>query len=160
DQVTSRLEHALADKRTFHTSIKPFLVSEIGSALEKDLFIPGKKGEETGSYFRVAPIARAHGFYGDLNFNGRYRLQSEAGLDAGAAFRKKWFLNLNFTAGNMHLPAYAEKLADSLGALPGYGSVYKNGPLYSYQIWGGHLSWQPGSHFHLQVGRGANFWGE
>src|SRR5690606_22312632 len=29
-----------------------------------------------------------------------------------------------------------------------------------YQIWGGHLSWQPGSHFHLQVGRGANFWGE
>lgn len=139
-----------------HSNIQPaahglenelFTLKDSTQNTEKNNISAGLIGSISGGYQLVKESkALAPGYVGlNIKWNNNEHWSSEAG----------------YTLVGGMLPGYLDRLADSLQIMPGVGYAINDGnnlrhAHYTY----GHLSYSKGKHFHFEIGKGKNFWGD
>ena len=150
-----------------HTAIRRYRISEVRRTDPKDSVRPIAilpvldkwAGARNGRTFRWGPLVDASLIY-DLDRSDPVRYKAGAGawfdLDAGAK------LNFHFDAQGWseRFPFYLDTLVRSTQVTPGEGYAYGDAPNYSHYDLNGHVSWDPGKHFNLTLGKGRNSFGE
>ncbi len=130
----------------FHTSIKPYLQSNIG--------ITDYKNDSTNSIFTngiVSPIINGiigvSSYYAGVGF----RIKS----NIGSKFAFEINPNINWAI----FPNYYNSRINEV-SIPHYGKYSKPGKTYSFANFSGYLSYSPNNYFNFQLGKYKNFFGD
>jgi hypothetical protein len=158
----------LNDKNTdFHTAVKPYLVNELrqveDSSLHYTYFRARQKSDSLveKKSWRVDVRPRnceLSAGYDVKNHSQLLDVYGTAGLNL--YYQKKLAIVLNYSGGNSIFPSYVDSAVRSTRVIPGIGSAYRNGNMYSYQDYSGYLSFTPNRIFNFQVGKDKNFFGD
>jgi hypothetical protein len=145
-----------AKDSSLHTSVKPYIYSEIkNNKLVDSLYKPVSLSNNNA--FFLSPIT-------DVQFGsgtGRSSLMEyTGGLTLTGCFGKKWSASVTGLAGNMQMINYLDSSAKYSNVIPNFGYAYKNGNAYSFQSLSGYISYSPNRIFNFQIGKDKHFWGD
>lgn len=149
-------KNSAAKDSSLHTSIKPYIYSEIKNKKLVDSLYKPALSSNNNSFF-LSPIV-------DVQFgNGTGRsslMEYTGGLTATGCFGKKWSASITGLAGNIQLVNYLDSSARHTHVIPNFGYAYKNNNSYSFQSLSGYVSYSPGKIFNFQVGKDKHFFGD
>jgi len=169
-----RFEKKFYTQPNFHSSIKPFLSSDIpsfDSLTENSDIISNNKllyhllndnvfEKQLGNFkIQINPILT---IAPEITINQKQIFNDyKAGFSIGGSVGNKFDFRLDGFYGIQAYYDYLDLKIDSSGLLPGYGKyLFKNGLHYHYLSITGYLSYSPSKYLNLQTGIGGNFWGE
>lgn len=134
---------------SFHSSIKPYLNSEINAVSKKDSTTIKKTFP-----IHLRPIILMRGFIP----NQKYDLLG--GIEAGCSLKNNFTLHFTGLLGQSNFIDHVDSAASKTGVVPGIGKGYKGTEHISYQNIGGYISYSPNSIFNFQLGKDKHFWGD
>jgi hypothetical protein len=167
---------ANANPYLFHTSIRPYLQSEIqvlNAPTEKDTAMPSSKkmalrnyisqahlvGIDAGKFFfKADPVFSAIGGY-DVNAKDKL-IQTSIGFRTQVQLGKKLFGEVKIESFNADYAGYVDSVIAQTQTVPGGNFAGKTGTGFSSNLNTGYLSYSPNSIFNFQAGFGKNFWGD
>ncbi len=130
----------------YHTSVKPYLQSNIG--------ISNYKNDSSTSIFTnglVSPIING--------IIGRNSFFTGVGFSIKSNIGKKFGFEINPSYNWSILPSfYNEKVTQV--SIPHYGKYINKGQTYSFADFSGYLSYSPNNYFNFQLGKYKNFFGD
>jgi hypothetical protein len=150
-------------KVDFHSSVKPFLNSELLILADSTIYFKHYKprqAPEPGKFrVRIRPSnCNLSGGYDFLNHRKVYDAYGAIGLDV--LYGKKFAFVFDYLGGNSLFPGYIDTVAKTNHIAPGIGSAYHSGTSYSYQDYFGYLSYSPNTVFNFQLGKDKHFFGD
>ncbi len=171
--VYNSYESTLNDKNiNFHTSIKPYLSSDFNNVNTNAISFMNSmlknqtswdvhvNNPEKGIFELVEVIPLLSLQYGN-NFAGKTSaFEREGGFMTNIAVGKKLFINAYGIAGNTEFTEYQDSAIKYSGIVPGMGRAYKQGNGFTYQNFGGYVSFSPNKYFNFQAGKDKHFWGD
>ncbi|RLD62425.1 MAG: hypothetical protein DRJ01_06195 [Bacteroidetes bacterium] len=158
----------------FHTSIKPYLISEINKydSINSN-FIIRKDNHSTNFLlnrnfifkskhdFNIAvnPVFETL-FSADIQNNTSVYIQS-VGFAANSNITKKLSFRLNLVYNKNQYYDYLLSRIDSINIIPHWGKIDKqNSDSYYFNYTTGYVSYSPTKYFNFQLGNDKNFWGD
>jgi len=167
--------------QSFHTSIKPYLVSEVKNYIDLDSihdlykahsFLARKLGDK---YFAKVGKGRTH-VDASLLFSlqpgldlsnlptgkagfGKV-LETSIGAIVNGDIGKNISFSVNFLSGNSGFVYYLDSVIKNNDVVPGQGYAHKTSLGYAYNTFEGYISYAPSKYFNIQLGQGKNFWGD
>ena len=147
----------------FHSSVKPFLNSELVSVEDSAIRFRHYKpdqGPEPGKWsveFRPSNCNLAGGY--DL-INKQYIYDAYASVGLELSYGKKIGFVFNYLGGNSLFPGYIDTVLHKTHMAPGIGHAFSSGRSYSYQNYFGYLSYSPNKVFNFQLGKDKHFLGD
>lgn len=162
-------ENALNDKAsTFHSSIKPYVISVLKEISGKDSSINFKNIllskifpatiNYHNSSFAVSPLLSFQPGY-DLK-DKKNILETSIGVRINGDLGNKFSFELRILSGNSNFTNYVDNEIKTTKVIPGIGYAYASKLGYSYQNISGYLSYSPNKIFNFQLGKDKNFWGD
>ena len=165
--------------RILHSSIRPYLESEIDSVVDIDSLRRSWFGsyDSTGRSWAHRKLFNEHllqykgqgvslsadllfdfslGHEGGANtlFNNTRAVQLEGDLGKNFSFYTSFYENLS------RLPSWVDAYARARGVVPGHGKARYIGSKVDYAIPYGYISYTPSTFFNFQLGQGKNFFGD
>lgn len=160
--VSISLENALHNNNALHSSIKPFLNSELlkNDTLLIDRYIPSipKITSTKKTFIEIKSLLFSQpGF--DLN-KKKTTLELYTGASINLSLSTKTSVNFNTLFGNSNFVNYTTSFIKQAGIIPGNGIAYSSKLGYSYQNYSGYLSYSPSKIFNFQIGKDKHFFGD
>lgn len=165
-------------KMPVHSSIKPFLHSELKQwlnidSIEETKGITGKLEKMLSKkdsaqqpknhslkYVEVFPLFYLHSGY-EISDSVQNSVAGTAiGACLNAAWGEKLFINANFLSANSAWPLFINQYIDSMNIVPGEGYAFPTKLGYHYKNSSGCVSYSPSKVFNFQLGQGKNFFGD
>ncbi len=169
-------------KSNFHTSVKPFLVSEINEVINYDSLLNTENNEKTfkrkfpqwfwnkvfnenlikvnADDFKLTIDPAVNFEYGKDLIDGNTGFVNTRGFWVNGSIGDKFSFSSNFYETQATFIDYISDYIKCNGIVPGQG--YKKG-FYSgfdYAMADGYISYTPSKYFNFQFGHGKNFWGD
>ena len=181
ERGSSRLIEAemTAREKILHSSIKPFLESEIDTVVEPDSLRRAWFGTPDSSrrslvhrklfsehllQYRGEGVSLSADLLFDFSlgheggrntvFNNTRAVQLQGDLGRKFSFYTSFYENLS------RLPSWVNAYAEQRGVVPGHGKARYIGSKVDYAIPYGYISYTPNSFFNFQLGQGKNFFGD
>jgi hypothetical protein len=145
----------------FHSSIKPYLQSEIRIDSSFHIFETSKQNtvsqdENQSLKFSARPLI--NGMFG-AGTGHISRTSAGAGISLQAG--NKFSMAINYLLNYESFPRQDAGILDS-GFIPHYGKFFSRSKsnVYGYQDLTGYLSWSPYNFLNIELGKDRNFWGD
>lgn len=157
----------------FHTSVKPYLSSEINALRTRSVFsgdtidnwnyqfaneLFHKDTSISDWSWNVSPVLR--GIYSLDGVNDTSYFGRGIGLSASISYREKLSFHAEVVTDNSPWPTYVDSMIHPYGIIPSYGIAHPTSQGYSFTMPGGYVSWSPHTIFNFQAGYGKHFWGD
>ncbi len=171
--VTANYENHTSSKEIqFHSSVKPFLHSDLNQWLNVDSLENSKNIFKkffkkntpnsqlpTPNSIEISPLFFLS--YGKEMFDTSWNVRGTAiGASLNAGLWKKLFINANFLSANSAFPSFVNHYTDSMKIVPAEGYAHPTKLGYHYKNFSGYISYSPSKIFNLQLGHGKNFIGD
>lgn len=156
----------------FHSSVKPYLASELNQLFPSSTYSNGKvdvwqnkyalksSGDSVANDNSILVYGLVNLDYGLDLYSDNSIFQMGGGAGLSLTYKNKLALEGELFTQNSAYPNYLSRLADSLNILPGTNFVHLTNEGYSTTMGNFYLSYSPHKIFNLQVGCGKNFWGD
>jgi hypothetical protein len=155
-------------KLNFHTSVQPFVLSNLENDLFKDSSLKDNfknyVGKSTqGNKFNVTLIPlldiSGGGSFGDSSDNSLIN-NTGLGLLLKSKLGNRFFLEGSFLANRATYPGYINSFIDLYNIIPGMGYARPTKSGFFNLDYSGYLSFDASKYFNFQAGQGKNFVGE
>lgn len=175
--ILSKYDAFLNQKEVeFHTSVKPYLSSELKQysyidsinnswlSETKSLFVKKLRNEHLISLSRAKLDISLDPLFSvqpGFNFTSGNRFsETSAGASLNAAINNKFFINASISGGNSGFIEYIDTFIYQNKVVPGQGYAFKDGSFYKYFNNSGYLSYSASKYFNFQLGYDKNFIGD
>jgi len=181
--------HLISVETPFHTSIKPFISSEVNQFVPIDSVNHSLRSlysftkTDSGKTKLRFPARRKNTSYKDTqNPDGKYLrvvagplfsiqpgydisnskslLETSVGGLVSADIGKKLSVSARYEAGNSGYRSHVDSAINANEVVPGEGYGHPTSTGYAYDNYGGYISYSPSQNFNFQLGQGKNFWGD
>lgn len=156
----------------FHTAVRPYRTKDLKTddwyqkTYGSDFFVDHFFLNFTRAIKDSTPVKLAAypigsfmaGFETGTNVSETY--ETSIGFNVSGMLSDVLDVNINFLRSHSRLPLYIENYAFEQGVIPGQGYAYRTDWGYHYRNSTGYVSYNPGEHFNLTLGRGKHFWGD
>lgn len=176
--LISNFEHVAGSKQYgFHSSIKPYLSSDLQHWVNVDSIVHSKglidkiirlnsekdtiqnPSPSSYKYIEATPLFFLHSGYGISDSLQKNISGTGIGALLNAGFGKKLFVNGAFLSANSAFPIFISRYIDSTDIIPGEGYSYPTRIGNHYKNLSGYISYSPSGIFNFQLGQGKNFIG-
>lgn len=158
-EVLSPQEKMLNAKNVYvHSHIQP-AASGLDTSFHHTDSLQRSKPERNSS-LTIQPVSRLQGGWQVADSSSEV-YNGFAGLDFSWNHKNKWFAEGGYSLCGGRFPDYIGRMASDLRFLPGQGFAVADdqGVAHSHYTWG-RLSYNEGKHFHFELGKGKNFFGD
>jgi len=145
-------------QENFHTSIKPFNISEIKNYAQINNQYKTKKLLNFGDSLRFIEISPIINLGASTNLNNT----AYGNLGLGFGINTQITHNLSLSFNTAYNSVYFTNINEFQGKYtPHFGQLVKtNGNSVTYSYFRGYMSYSPGKYFNFQFGKDKNFWGD
>jgi len=156
----------------FHTAVKPYLVSEVGTIVGEDS-IHGAYGYpisrwvnkndsiiDRSSRFGGGPLFAFLPGYEIGDTKSKYLSNSFFGAYITGKYKDKFYLRGTYATANYVQPEFLKNYSTAQGVVPGMGYAFGTENGHHFKNATGYISYSPSEIFNLQLGHGKNFWGD